>query len=113
MSQKFFCKKMNAALAAAALAVAGGLWMAATVQAEVVRHSTSGDLFYNQYAPPAGYNSTGAQLYPCPRPVPARVGQTYITYQPLMPQEFLYRHHRYYITKHPDAPSTWTSVRWH
>ncbi|MCE5303431.1 MAG: hypothetical protein LLF97_10030 [Planctomycetaceae bacterium] len=113
MSQKIFCKKMGAAWAAVALAIVCGLWTAAPVRAEVIRHSTSGDLFHNQYAPPVGCNSTGAQLYPCPRPAPARVGHTYITYQPLMPQEFLYRHHRCYITKHPDAPSTWTSVHWH
>lgn len=57
------------------------------------------DLFYNYYAWPSCSN-VGAQLYVCPRPVPPLVGHTYITYQPLMPHEFMYEHgrtyHRYY-----------------
>lgn len=85
---------------------------AGTAQAELVRHSTAGDLFYNYYVPPVGYGSVGAQLYPCPRPTPPWVGHTYITYQPLMPHEFLYKHHRIYKTKHVDAPRTRTRVRW-
>jgi hypothetical protein len=53
------------------------------------------DLFYNYYQ---GNNcgGVGAELYLSPRPVPAHVGHTYITYQPLMPHEFLYAHHRTY-----------------
>jgi hypothetical protein len=35
-------------------------------------------------------------LYVSPRPVPPWVGHTYITYQPLMPHEFMYSHHRTY-----------------
>ncbi len=81
-------------------------------RAEVIRHSTSGDLFYNYYVPPVGYGSVGAQLYPCPRPTPPLVGHTYVTYQPLMPSEFLYQHHRVYRTVHEDAPPTRTSVHW-
>jgi len=53
------------------------------------------DLFYNYYAWPS-CTDIGAQLYISPRPVPANVGHTYITYQPLMPHEFLYTHHRTY-----------------
>ncbi|WP_425617831.1 hypothetical protein NA78x_001520 [Anatilimnocola sp. NA78] len=53
------------------------------------------DLFYNYYAP-ANCGGVGAELYLSPRPVPAHVGHTYITYQPLMPHEFLYHHHRTY-----------------
>jgi len=81
-------------------------------RAEVVRHSTAGDLFYNYYVPPVGEGSVGAVLYPCPRPTPPMVGHTYVTYQPLLPQEFLYHHHRVYKTKHEDAPKTRTSVHW-
>ena len=81
-------------------------------RAELVRHSTAGDLFYNFYVPPVGDGSVGAKLYPCPRPTPPLVGHTYITYQPLMPHEFLYKHHRYYTTFHEDAPATRTSVHW-
>jgi hypothetical protein len=57
------------------------------------------DLFYNYYVPPT-CGGTGAELYLSPRPVPPHVGHTFITYQPLMPHEFLYHHkrtyHRYY-----------------
>ncbi len=53
------------------------------------------DLFYNFYAhgPCGGYP---AQMYVAPKPVPANVGHTYITYQPLMPHELMYKHHRTY-----------------
>jgi hypothetical protein len=77
------------------------------------RHSAPGDLFYNFYVPPAGYQSVGAALYPCPRPVPPVAGHTYITYQPLMPDEFLYKHHRTYSNYHSDDTVTRTSVWWH
>jgi hypothetical protein len=57
------------------------------------------DLFYNYYAWPS-CTGLGAELYLSPRPVPPHVGHTYITYQPLMPHEFMYHHkrtyHRYY-----------------
>ena len=53
------------------------------------------DLFYNYYVPPT-CGGVGAELYLSPRPVPAHVGHTYITYQPLMPHEFMYHHHRSY-----------------
>jgi len=85
---------------------------ASQARAELIRHSTSGDLFHNYYVPPVGYGSVGAQLYPCPRPTPPLVGHTYITYPPLAPNEFLYKHHRVYRTKHEDAAPTRTSVRW-
>jgi hypothetical protein len=55
----------------------------------------SPDLFYNFYAD-STCSQTGANLYISPRPVPAYVGHTYITYQPLMPHEFLYPHHHSY-----------------
>lgn len=53
------------------------------------------DLFYNYYAWPS-CTGQGAELYVSPRPVPPHVGHTYITYQPLMPHEFMYAHHRTY-----------------
>jgi hypothetical protein len=58
------------------------------------------DVFYNFYVPPVpagGYPGVGAQLYVSPRPVPPRVGHTWITYPPFMPHEFLYKHRRRYI----------------
>ncbi len=74
--------------------------------------TTSDDLFYNYYVPPVGSCDVGAAMYPCPRPTPPLVGHTYVTYQGLMPQEFLYPHHRCYVTKHPDAPPTHTHIHW-
>ena len=44
----------------------------------------------NFYAMPTGSEGLTAALYPSPRPTPPLVGQTYITYQPLAPQEFMY-----------------------
>ena len=95
-------------LLAVGVVLAGGLMVISpnSAQAAFARQSTAGDLFYNFYSPPVGYESVGAQLYPCPRPTPRWVGWTYITYQPLMPHEFLYRHKRVYRTKHIDAPNT-------
>jgi len=75
------------------------------------------DLFYNYYAPPvacAAYpGAVGAQLYVSPRPVPPLVGHTYITYQPLLPHEFLYQHKRTYYRNHgPHGCVTKTKVTW-
>ena len=80
------------------------------------------DLFYNYYVPP-NCGGVGAELYLSPRPVPAHVGHTYITYQPLYPHEFLYEHHRTYhryynggqgLTRTHVAywHSPFTSLRW-
>jgi len=76
------------------------------------RESSPGDVFYNFYVPPLGDQSVGAELYPCPRPAPPLVGWTYITYQPLMPHEFLYHHHRTYMYYHSDSGRTVTTVSW-
>jgi hypothetical protein len=71
------------------------------------------DLFYNFYAPPT-CGGLGAQMYPAPlTTVPPHVGHTYITYQPFMPHEFLYHHHRTYHRYYNDGRGlTRTSVRW-
>lgn len=118
MMQAFFCTKLSIkSLALIGLVIVVtfcGLIFgtASTARAELVRHSTPGDLFYNHYVSPVGPSSVGAELYVSPRPTPPMVGHTYITYQPLMPHEFLYKHHRRYKTYHKDAPKTRTSVRW-
>ncbi len=52
-------------------------------------------LFQNYYAPSAP-GGISAPLYTAPIQVPAHVGQTYATYQPLMPHELLYHHNRTY-----------------
>lgn len=67
------------------------------------------DLFYNYYVGQQGYG-VPAQLYVAPRPTPPRVGHTYITYQPLMPHEFMYRHHRTYVSRHPGGGKNRTHV---
>jgi hypothetical protein len=70
------------------------------------------DLFYNYYAQPGPYNGAAAQMYVCPRPVPAFVGHTYVTYQPFMPHEMLYKHERSYYTYNPGAGWRRTNVRY-
>lgn len=70
------------------------------------------DLFYNFYVPPV-CGGVGAELYPAPIPVPPHVGQVYFTYQPLMPHEFLYKHHRSYHRYYDEGRGlTRTSVTW-
>ena len=72
------------------------------------------DLFYNYYVGPGtcGYG-VPAKLYVAPRPTPPWVGHTYMTYQPLMPHEFLYKHHRTYVRNHPDGTATRATVLWY
>jgi len=67
---------------------------------------------YNYYVHPGEAGLIGAQLYLCPRPTPKVVGQTYVTYPPLMPHEFLYKHHRTYHTYNPGSGWTRTRVSW-
>ena len=52
-------------------------------------------------------------MYTAPQPVPAYVGQTYYTYQPLMPHEMLYKHHRRYHRYYDEGRGiTRTGVIW-
>jgi len=74
--------------------------------------AADGSMFYNYYVPPVYAGGVGAQLYVAPRPVPPSMGHTYITYQPLMPHEFLYRHGRTYIRHHASGEATRTRVRY-
>lgn len=68
------------------------------------------DLFYNYYVGPPG---VPAAMFVCPRPVPTFVGHTYITYQPLLPNEFLYWHHKSYCRYAGGIfPVNCTQVRW-
>jgi hypothetical protein len=66
----------------------------------------------NYYAMPTGAEGLTAALYPCPRPTPPLVGQTYITYEALAPHEFLYVHHQHYKTYNDCHQVTRTSVHW-
>lgn len=81
-------------LSARAYAGAGGCRTCSGGQCQY-RFYGQPDLFYNYYAWPS-CTGWGAELYLSPRPVPPHVGHTYITYQPLMPHEFMYAHHRTY-----------------
>lgn len=71
------------------------------------------DLFYNFYNGPSACGGVPAQLYVAPRPTPPLVGHTWITYQPLMPHEFLYHHHRTYYKYNRYGGHTIAHVRWH
>ena len=95
------------------LTVAGLADLGTSSEAQAGCHRRSGpnDLFYNYYIPPGPY--VGAQLYVCPRPTPPMVGHTYYTYQPLLPHEYMYRHHRTYCRKNPGAGWTKTRVSWY
>ena len=76
------------------------------------RYRTPPNLFYNYYVPPVGYPGVGAQLYVSPRPTPPMVGHTYVTYEALMPHEFLWKHHRTYWRHHSDGKCTRVHVCW-
>lgn len=92
----------------ATLAVLGGSSRAQAQQPFTVQPRY--DLFYNYYVGPPG---VPAAMYVSPLPTPPFVGHTYITYQPLMPQEFLYWHHRTYRRFDGCAiPVNTTHVRW-
>jgi hypothetical protein len=71
---------------------------ASQAQAQNPNVPSGADLFYNYYVP--SWYGAGARLYVAPRPTPPLVGHTYVTYQPLMPHEFLYRHSRVYYRYH-------------
>ena len=106
-------KLLRIALVAGAVALGCGLLPggADRVQAGDQQH-VAPDLFYNFYVPPSCYGAPGAQLYVSPLPTPPYVGHTYITYQPLLPNEFLYEHCRTYHTEHPNGTWTRTHVSW-
>lgn len=79
----------------ASVALAAALCMGGSVSAQ--EHGGVGPhLFANQYTQ-GGANQATAQMYVAPVPVPAWVGHTYYTYQPLYPHEMTYSHtHRYH-----------------
>jgi hypothetical protein len=112
MTHSISRKKILALVGIAILLATCGIGAGTEARAELIRHSSSGDLFFNYYVPPVGGGSVGAEMYLCPRPTPPLVGHTYVTYPPLAPHEFLYPHKRVYRTQHEDAPPTRTSVRW-
>jgi len=58
-----------------------------------ISYQDKNDLFANYQVGPYP-SGTAAQMYVSPLPVPAQMGHTYTTYQPLMPHEYLYKHTR-------------------
>ncbi len=103
-------RMLRFSLAAVALLVA---WNLDLDTCQAANRVSGNDLFYNYYVPPSGSGGVGAQLYVSPRPTPPWVGHTYITYPPLMPHEFLYKHFRVYRRCHPDARPTRTIAIWY
>jgi hypothetical protein len=111
-------KLLRSSVSVAAMVVALNWLGARTASAQdYCSRGFTPDLFYNYYVAPVpcgSFGAMGAQLYVSPRPVPPLVGHTYITYQPLLPQEFLYPHKRVYYTPNgPYAPVTKTHVWWY
>lgn len=71
------------------------------------------ELFYNYYVP-GTCGGVPAALYLAPQPVPASVGHTYFTYQPMMPHELLYQHKRTYYRHYDEGRGlTRTRVSWY
>lgn len=84
-----------------ALALMLGCSLATTANAQEAAESAAdqtplaANLFYNYYTQ-GGMNQVDAAMYIAPRPVPAYVGHSYYTYQPLLPHEHMYAHVRNY-----------------
>ena len=70
------------------------------------------DLFYNYYIDSSQVGGVPAGMYPAPLPTPPLVGHTYVTYQPFMPHEYMYKHHRTYHRYHPGGGYTRTLAIW-
>lgn len=109
--------QLTVLLAATALAM---LWQADAAHAQQlngdskrrISYQYQKDLFYNYYAQPGPFYNTPSQIYVSPQPVPPHVGHTYVTYQPFMPHEYMWRHRRSYYTYNPGAGWTRTNVRY-
>lgn len=86
---------LGALLVAATFSVAPSVEAQEAAQCAPRYAGSQPNLFYNYYSPGRCASATAA-MYPSPYPVPPLVGYTYITYQPLMPHEFLYHHHNSY-----------------
>ncbi len=98
------------------IAIALGAWTAAGISPSAwggeLHRNNNGALFSDYYVPPGPCGGAPAQLYVAPRPTPPVVGHVYVTYPPLMPHEFLYKHQRVYVRQNPGAGFTVTRARW-
>lgn len=98
---------MRAMLATLVLGFLAGAFSGSTAEA------AHPDIFYNFYNGPTIFGSgTPAQLYVSPRPTPPRVGHTWITYPPLLPHEFMYRHCRKYYKYYRGGGYTTSCVKY-
>jgi hypothetical protein len=108
----------NFTRAALVACTAIGLWQAGQTASAVqgawdplISYQNKNDLFANYYVGPCP-SGTAAAMYVSPQPVPAHVGHTYTTYQPLMPHEMLYRHTRSHYAYEQGAGWTRSKVRY-
>lgn len=105
----------RAGLIAATLA---GLWQISPAEAverlcrRTISYQDKNDLFANYQVGP-NPSGTAAQMYVSPLPVPPHVGHTYVTYQPLMPHEMLYSHHRTHYAYQRGAGWSRSKIRYH
>ena len=76
-----------------------------------ISYQDKNDLFANYQVGPHP-SGTAAQMYVSPLPVPAQVGHTYTTYQPLMPHEYMYRHTRSHYAHIQGSGWTRSKVRY-
>ncbi len=95
---------------AAVLAIVLGLQ--ATSDAQVVVSSGSWYGVYQQGNAAGGYYGTPAPSYLSPRPTPAYVGHTYITYPPLAPHNYLHRHTRFYSGRGLRGGRSFSIIHW-
>jgi hypothetical protein len=94
----------------AVLALGGLTWLLAGSTADAAHP----DIFNNYYVGPSAHGGgIPAQLYVSPRPSPPFVGHTWITYPPLNPHEFLYKHCRKYHKYYRGGGYTESCVRYH
>ncbi len=100
---------------AVALAVAvGSMAVAGQAQANEYAHPPVYPDVMNQYYVQDPYYGFPAEMYPSPITTPPVAGRTYITYPPLNPHEFLYRHHRtYYHYYNGGRGFNRTHVKWY
>lgn len=108
---------MKRTILAALVVFAALAFVSQTASAQIGNGNLPNYLF-SQYTT-QGQGAMTAGQYPAPHPVPPYVGDSYYTYQPLMPHEMMYEHQRNYFNYYNDGsfkgggPSlNVTSVRW-
>ena len=68
------------------------------------------EYLFAQYYTQQGASSAHAEMYPAPHPVPAHVGGSHYTYQPLMPHEMMYTHSRNYYNYYATPSSFYCNM---